>query len=91
MTDFCDIIYFINEMAHSTCDMHAPTIYYSSIFFFSAYDGHSIFIALEYMAHRSMKDILKCVGRISEPVVGFCAGTSAKEPYLSSKKPYLAT
>jgi len=75
-------------MSHVTKNMSYFTDFF---FFFSAYDGHSIFIVLEYMAQRSMKDILKCVGRISEAVVGFCAGIPAKEPYLSSKKPYLPT
>jgi len=33
-----------------------------------------------------VKDILTYVGRLSEPVVDFCTGISAKEPYLSAQK-----
>ena len=41
----------------------------------ASYDGHAIVIAVEYMAHRSAKDILRKLGRLSEEVTGYCCGS----------------
>lgn len=40
----------------------------------AAYDGDSIVIAFEYMCHRSVKDVLQKLGRMSEAAVGLCCG-----------------
>ena len=41
----------------------------------ASYDGHAIVIAVEYMAHRSAKDILRKLGRLSEEVTGYCCSS----------------